>query len=132
MTFRKHQKLTVSRRSVLQCAGVLAIGAVLPRFPVFGQSREPIKTYADQAKLQSVVEFLENERAADALHGGFEADGGDEGKAWGLGLGAWGLRVRFAIRHRLRRAEVGGTTQLNCIPSSARSSGTCSTRRCGR
>ena len=69
MTSRNQQKRTISRRSVLQCAGVLAIGAALPRFPVFGQSREPIKTDADQAKLQSVVEFLENERSAGSFPG---------------------------------------------------------------
>ena len=69
MTSRNQQKRTVSRRSVLQCAGVLAIGAVLPRCTAFGQSSEPVKTDADQAKLQSVVEFLESERTAGSFPG---------------------------------------------------------------
>lgn len=63
------RELTVSRRSLLQCGGILAIGAVLPRRPVFGHSTEATKAAPDNTGLESVVEFLESEREAGSFPG---------------------------------------------------------------
>ena len=69
MPSHSKQELTVSRRSLLQCGGILAIGAVLPRRPVFGHSTEATKATPDNTGLESVVEFLESEREAGSFPG---------------------------------------------------------------